>query len=172
MQMTKKTDSLNKKLLDAALKAKKAKEIKDLINQGADIYCVNDWGLTPIMIAAQNNPSLVVLNALIDAGSDVKATEPKYRSNPLHLAANRNTNPKVISALVKAGVDLNSRNYLGETPLIMAVNDNDETKMVTALIKEGADINARDYQNRSVLEYAILRNRTYVINTLKKLGAN
>ena len=170
--MTKKTELLNKKLLAAAESAKKAKDIKDLISKGADINCANDWGMTPIMLAAQNNPSLVVLNALIEAGSDVKACEPKYKSNPLHLAANKNTNPKIISALIKAGASLESRNYLGETPLIMAVNSNSETKMVTALIKEGADVNARDYQFHSVLEYAKLKKRTYVVNALKKLGAN
>jgi ankyrin repeat protein len=170
--MTKKIDTVNKKLLVMAQEAKKAKDIKDLINEGADVNCANEWGLTPIMIAAQNNSALVVINTLVTAGSDVKATEPKYRSNSLHLAANNSTNPKVISTLIKAGADMNSRNYLGETPLIMAVNSNEETKIITILIKEGADIFAQDYQGHSVLEYAELNKRAYVINALKKLGAN
>ena len=121
--MTKKIEGLNKKLLAAAEKARGAKAINDLLAKGADVNCVNDWGMTPLMIAAQNNSYVVVLNTLIDAGADVNATEPKYRSNALHLAADKNTNPNVISALVATGLDLNSRNYLGETPLIMAVNN-------------------------------------------------
>lgn len=169
--MTMKTDTLNKKLLASVQTTKKAKEIKDLISNGADVNCTNEWGMTPIMLAAQNNSSLVIINALIEAHSDIKATEPKYRSNSLHLAANNTTNPKVISTLIKAGADINSRNYLGETPLIMAVNSNKETKIITALIKEGADIFAKDYQGHSVFEYAKLNKRTYVINALKKLGA-
>jgi len=101
--MTKKTESLNKKLLLAAQNATKAKDIKDLIEKGADINCVNEWGLTPLMLAAQNNSALVVLKALLEAGSDVNATEPKYRSNSLHLAADKTTNPKVISLLISSG---------------------------------------------------------------------
>ena len=91
--MTKKIEGLNKKLLAAAEKARGAKAINDLLAKGADVNCVNDWGMTPLMIAAQNNSYVVVLNTLIDAGADVNATEPKYRSNALHLAADKNTNP-------------------------------------------------------------------------------
>jgi len=45
-------------------------------------------------------------------------------------------------------------------------------RVVTALLKAGADINARDYQGHSVLEYAKAAKRTYIINQLKKMGAN
>lgn len=170
--MSKNVKTLNKKLLAAAVSATKAKEIRELINKGADIHTQNEWGMTPIMLAAQNNSAVVVLNALIAAGADIRATEPKYRSNSLHLAAGNNTNPKIIQALIAAGADLNSRNYLGETPLIMAVSTNEVSRIISTLIKEGADINARDYQGHSVVEYAKANNRTYIINTLKKMGAN
>ena len=54
---------------------------------------------------------------------------------------------------------------------IMAVNSNAETKISTQLIKSGANINARDYQGHSVLEYAKVAKRTYLINLLKEKGA-
>ena len=54
----------------------------------------------------------------------------------------------------------------------MAVNNNPETKMSTQLIKSGADINARDYQGHSVLDYAKVAKRTYIVNLLKEKGAN
>ncbi|MGE4452918.1 MAG: ankyrin repeat domain-containing protein [Sphaerochaeta sp.] len=170
--MSKREETLNKKLLAAAISATKVKEVKSLLEQGADIHTQNEWGLTPIMLAAQYNPSVNVLKALLEAGADIQEAEPKYRSNALHLAANKSTSPKVIEELLKAGADLNARNYLGETALIMAVNTNPETRVVTALIKAGADINARDYQGHSVLEYAKAAKRTYIINQLKKMGAN
>lgn len=90
----------------------------------------------------------------------------------MHLAANKSTSPKIIEALLEAGADLNARNYLGETALIMAVNTNPETRVISALLKAGADINARDYQGHSVLEYAKAAKRTYIVNQLKKMGAN
>ena len=171
--MSKNVDALNRKLLAAACDAtKKAKDIRELIRNGADIHCQNEWGMTPVMLAAQNNSSVVVLNALIAAGADIKATEPKYRSNSLHLAAGNSDNPKIIETLIKNGADLNSVNYLGETALIMAVNSNKSTRVVSALIKAGADVHASDYQGHTVLEYARANKRTYIINTLKKLGCN
>ena len=152
--MAKTTDSLNKKLLSAAISSTKAKDIKDLIAAGADVNTHNEWGLTPVMLAAQYNNSTAVLNALIAAGADIHEAEPKYRSNSLHLAANSSKNPKIIEALLAAGANIDARNYLGETALIMAVNSNSETKMTTQLIKSGADVNACDYQGHSVLDYA------------------
>lgn len=170
--MAKTTDSINKKLLQAAVNATKAREIKELLDAGADVNTHNEWGLTPVMLAAQYNHCVAVLNALVAAGADIHEAEPKYRSNALHLAANSSKNPKVIEALLAAGANIDARNYLGETALIMAVNGNAETKITTQLIKSGADVNACDYQGHSVLEYARAAKRTYVINLLKEKGAN
>ena len=171
-KMTKNTDSLNKKLLAAAVSATRAREVKELIDAGADVNAHNEWGLTPVMLAAQYNHCVAVLNALIASGADINEAEPKYRSNALHLAANSSKNPKIIDALLAAGANIDARNYLGETALIMAVNGNPETKVTTQLIKSGADVNACDYQGHSVLEYARAAKRTYVINLLKEKGAN
>jgi ankyrin repeat protein len=169
--MAKRGDALNKKLLNAVLSATRRREITALLNQGADVHTQNEWGLTPIMLAVQYNPAVVVTRALIEAGADIGEPEPKYRSNALHLAANNTTNPKIIEALIEAGANVEARNYLGETPLIMAVLSNPETRIATALIKAGSDINACDYQGHTVLEYARLAKRTYLINMLRRLGA-
>ena len=153
--MAKKVESLNKKLLAAAVSATKASDI-----------------LSPVMLSAQYNHCVAITKALIDAGADIHEAEPKYRSNALHLAANNSDNPKVVEVLLEAGANIDARNYLGETALIMAVNNNPETKMSTQLIKSGADINARDYQGHSVLDYAKVAKRTYIVNLLKEKGAN
>lgn len=163
--------SLNKKLLQAAITATTAKEIKALVSEGADVHCHNEWGLTPVMLSAQYNHSVAVTKALIDLGADIHESEPKYRSNALHLAANNSSNPKIVEVLLAAGANLEARNYLGETALIMAVNNNPNTKLATALIAIGADVNARDYQGHSVLDYAKAVGKTYIINKLRENGA-
>lgn len=169
--MAKTNDSLNKKLLQAAVSATKAREIKELTEKGADINTHNEWGLTPVMLASQYNHSVAVLKEIIAEGGDIKECEPKYKSNSLHLAANCSKNPKVLEVLLEAGADLETKNYLGETALILAVNTNPETKITTQLIKLGADINARDYQGHTVLEYAKAAKKTYIVNLLKGMGA-
>ncbi len=170
--MSKTNESLNKKLLQAAVSGTKARDIKELVEKGADVNCHNEWGLSPVMLASQYNHSVAVLKELIADGADIKECEPKYKSNSLHLAANSSKNPKVIETLLEAGAELECKNYLGETALILAVNTNDETKITTQLIKSGADINATDYQGHSVLEYAKAVKKTYIVNLLKSLGAN
>ena len=55
--MAKTSETINKKLLAAAISATKARDIKDLLDKGADINAHNEWGLTPVMLAAQYNHS-------------------------------------------------------------------------------------------------------------------
>ena len=168
--MTNKQKTLNKKLLAAAISSTSANDIHTLIRQGAEINCTNEWGLTPLMLAAQYNTHVVVLKALIKNGADIAEVEPKYRSNALHLAANTCSNPKIIEALVEAGSDINARNYLGETPLIMSVLQNQNTRIFSQLITCGADITICDWQGHNVMEYARREKRPYIITILKQLG--
>lgn len=74
--MAKREETLNRKLLAAAVTATKVKEIKSLLEQGADIHTQNEWGLTPIMLAAQYNPSVNVMRALLEAGADIQKQNP------------------------------------------------------------------------------------------------
>lgn len=168
--MTTNNDALNNELLETVVIAKKAKDIKDLILKGADVNCVNESGMTPLLLAAQYNSAVAVLNALIKNGAAIDVVEPEYKSTALHLAANNNTNPKIISTLISNGCSLEEKNYLGETPLMMAVKSNSETKIFTSLMKEGADAYLRDYQGKSVLDCAKEKDRTYIVKTLKKMG--
>ena len=120
-------EDLQERLLSAADTASDEREINELLAQGADINTSDSFGLTPLMRAALFNSSAKVINALIEAGSDVYAREPQYKSTALQLAANHNPHPQVIKALVDAGSDVHDINYLGETALIMAVNSENAT---------------------------------------------
>ncbi|NLA93523.1 MAG: ankyrin repeat domain-containing protein [Spirochaetales bacterium] len=164
-------ENLQERLLSAADKAIDEKEVQDLLAQGADINTSDSFGLTPLMRAALFNSSAKVIEALVEAGSDVYAREPQYKSTALQLAANHNPHPQIIEALVEAGSDVHDINYLGETALIMAVNSDNATRVISALIRAGSDINARDYQDRSALDYARMAKRSYVVKILREAGA-
>ncbi len=151
--------------------AKDGKKIVSLIEQGANIHGVDDYGLTPLMRAALFNSSKKVITALVEAGSDVFYREPQYKSTALQLASNHNQNAGIIEALVEAGSDLFDVNYLGETALIMAVNSGNSTPVISALINCGSDVGARDYQDKSALDYALQAKRTYVVKKLREAGA-
>ncbi len=164
-------EDLQERLLSAADKASDEREIKELLAQGADINMSDSFGLTPLMRAALFNSSAQVVEALVEAGSDVYAREPQYKSTALQLAANHNPHPQIIEALVEAGSDVHDINYLGETALIMAVNSDNATRVISALIRAGSDVNARDYQDRSALDYARMAKRRYVVKILREAGA-
>ena len=165
-------EKLQEKLLTAADNAKKADSVAKLVQQGADVNATDSFGLTPLMRAALFNPNAEIITVLVEAGADIFAREPQYKSTALQLAANHNPSAKVIEALVAAGSDIHDVNYLGETALVMAVNSGNDTKVISALIRAGSDVNARDYQDRSALDYARMSRRSYVVKILKEAGAN
>ena len=156
-----------KSLLAIASTCTRASEIRALVSAGADVNCVNEWGMTPLMLAAQYNHCLAVVKVLLTLGADLSIVEPKYKSTALHLAAANSKNPEIIQTLINAGADVEQKNYLGETPLIMAVSMNENTKISTHLIKLGADVLATDYQGHTVYEYAVLNKKTYLTTVLK-----
>ncbi|MFA5571385.1 MAG: ankyrin repeat domain-containing protein [Sphaerochaetaceae bacterium] len=161
---------VNEKLLAASDNSKDPKEIKQLIADGADIHSIDSFGLTPLMRAALFNSKASIIEALVEAGSDVYQREPQYKSTALQLAANHNPNAEIVEALVAAGSDLHDVNYLGETALIMAVNSGNATKVISALIRAGSDVNAKDYRDRSALDYARINRRNYVVKILREAG--
>ena len=59
-------------LLEVAGKADPEK-VRQLIQDGADVNAKNEYGWTPLMLAAYNNSNLATLTALLDAGADAKA---------------------------------------------------------------------------------------------------
>ena len=59
-------------LLEVAGKAGPEK-VRQLIQDGADVNAKNEYGWTPLMLAAYNNSNLATLTALLDAGADAKA---------------------------------------------------------------------------------------------------
>ena len=164
-------EKLLESLLTASDSAKSASSVNRLLKAGADVHGTDSFGLTPLMRAALFNTRAEIIHALVEAGADVMAREPQYKSTALQLAANHNPSPNVIEALVEAGSDIHDVNYLGETALIMAVNSGNDTRVISALIRAGSDVNARDYQDRSAVDYARMSRRPYVVKILKDAGA-
>lgn len=165
-----KSDNQDKLLLAASISSAKPSEIREKIADGADVNCTNKFGMTPLMLSAQYNKCIAVTKALIEAGADINAVEPRYKSNAFHLAAQGSSNPRIVETLLNAGANPEAKNYLGETPLILAMS-NPEASIARALIKHGADVNATDYQGHSVLYFAEKEKRNNLAKLLKEAGA-
>ena len=89
-----------------------------LLNKGANVSLVDEYGATALHLSAQEG-DLSVSEMLIEAGADLEGKTSKNGGTPLHLAAT-NAHSEVMKALIKAGADPNSRAVNGVTPLHVA----------------------------------------------------
>jgi uncharacterized protein len=109
-------------------------QIQAAITNGVDVNAADlQYGITPVMSAANNNTNPEVIALLIRAGANVNAADNEG-STPLMKAAAYNPNPAVITALLKGGADAKAKNKLGQTALDYA-QYNDSLKGTDAIMK-------------------------------------
>ncbi len=133
------------------------------------MHCKNKGGLTPL-VAAVRTGSLLIVQALIDAGADVNegATLRERSLTPL-IAAIEQDNAAVVELLVDSGVNVN----LGVTH----INGNWQYPIITAAIKGNSQIIDRllkarvvlgvlDRDGNSVVHHAVLHENPDVLSQL------
>ncbi len=121
---------------------------------GADAVAANDNGWTPLHYSTSYNNAADVTGALVDAGADIEAKDPKYGFTPLHLASYYTSNPDLIRVLVDAGANLQAQDKEGQSPLHHAAANNKTASVTEALLDAGADTAAQDAGGRTPLDTA------------------
>ncbi|AVP86977.1 hypothetical protein phytr_130 [Candidatus Phycorickettsia trachydisci] len=110
-------DNLGNAPLHRAVLTGDAKDVKALIEQGANVNVKDTFGSTPLHRAAVLGNKDIV-KYLINQGADIKATN-NIGSTPLHEAV-QSENKTLVEYLVKKGAEVNAKNELGATPLDVA----------------------------------------------------
>lgn len=117
-------------------------EVKKLLDEGVDVNATNQYGQTPLMMAAWHVHK-PVLDALLEAGADVNTTAgyaTGYGWTALMFAA-RSGNTDIVSTVLEAGADIKSLTRegedatgkrLGQTALDIAV-ENGHTDVISML---------------------------------------
>ena len=173
-----------------------------LLRAGADVKKADASlpdGEKLLMLAARTG-SVEAVQALIQGGLDVKATEPRTGTTALMWAALENR-PFVIEALLKAGAEINARSkltqfphtppavigdaleagqsYVGQTPLpkggwtaLMYAAREGALEASRTLAQSGADLNITDPEGTSALEFAIINGHYDVAKALVDQGAD
>lgn len=155
--------SLNKRLLDACKKGKRAKVlVKILLDRGAEVNARDEHGWTPLHHAASRD-AVSILQLLLDKGADVNSKTVEG-ATPLHVAA-ASGSLNTISLLLAKGVDINARDNSGRTPLHYAAAKG-SLATVKLLLKHKADPNAKDAEGRTPLQYAVERGATRIVRCL------
>ena len=126
------------------------KYIKYFVSQGADVKAKDDYGTTPLHIAAgEKNSELVKF--LVSKGADVHAKN-NDGITPLHFAENLD----VARLFVSKGADVNAKDdKYGATPLHIAVAAGN-IEIIEFLVSKGADINAKDKDGETPRDRALL----------------
>lgn len=126
-------------------------EMKKAIEAGADVNAADEYGVTALMWAAQDE-RVDIVKTIINAGADVNARN--WVGKNVLMYACYNSNPEVIKALLSANPDVDAKSKYGQTALMFAATSMD-SDIATSLIEAGADVNARDNEGGTPLIWAV-----------------
>ena len=143
-----------------------------LIRAGADVDAANDYGVTPLSLAARNGNAEILLQ-LLAAGVD--PNDPRQAVNagetPLMLAA-RSGRVDAVQVLAAAGADVDAQeNWNGQSALMWAGAEG-HVPVVESLIDLGADIRARSNSGATPLLFAVRKGSIGAVRALLGAGAD
>jgi len=130
-----------------------AAEVRRLIKAGADVSLANNYGASPMGLAAEvGNAEIIKL--LLDAGADAESANADGQTALLAVA--RTGNVEAADLLVKHGAKIDARERWGGQTALMWASARRHPQMMQFLISKGADVNARsidrDYQRHVTAE--------------------
>ena len=141
------------------------REIKRLIDGGADVNARNEYGNTPLIEAAQKGHSEAA-KVLIDAGAEVDACN-KGRTALISAAG---WHKETVELLIAAGADVNAKTDTGGTALLAAAWSSNK-EIAELLIAAGADVSASDNAGDTPLMGAAYRGANELVDLLISNGA-
>lgn len=196
------TGSLSSEIIDSktslveAVKRREAILTKRLLDKGAAVDSVDEYGRTPLFWAAVNGDR-VLIELLLDNGAATYVKDMHGRT-PLFWAAHngdvavvrllldKGAAPElkyrigltpllraayyghegVIKLLLKRGAAVDSKDVWGRTPLFWAAYNGNEA-VVKLLLKNGAAVDSKDYSGQTALDWAVERRRKAVVKLLE-----
>ena len=167
-------NAMNKRNETALIRAftyKNESAIHVLLNSSAYPNIADDtYGDTCLHKAVTRDCSIVVLQALIDHGAIVNATNKKTRT-ALALACRIN-NEGAIKVLLNAGADPNIADVYGYTCLHDAVAGQSSIEVFQTIIDHGVVVNATNTRSETALTRACMVNNEGAIKVLLKSNAD
>jgi Zn-dependent protease with chaperone function len=110
--------------MDWAIKAGNAEMVRTLLDHGADPNNVTEYGMTPLMTAAEKGrPEIIkILHA---AGAEINSLEEDYSMTPLFYAA-QGEDEETVRILLELGADPDIVDYSNMTPYMHALDVGNE----------------------------------------------
>ncbi|HNX75967.1 MAG TPA: ankyrin repeat domain-containing protein [Candidatus Rifleibacterium sp.] len=127
-------------------------EVRGGLKAGYDVDMAFDNGHTPLMMAAFFNPSVEVIEELLNASASLGISAAGL--SPLMAAVSQNSNVEITRLLIKRGSDVNARGINGLTPILQAAYSCPKEEIFMMLVDAGADLSARLDDGKTVRELA------------------
>ena len=166
------TNDDKKTSLHLACKQTLVTSVKKLIELHADVNIKDEDGVTPLLVAAENDDSSEntdILNILLNNKADINETD-NDKSTAVILASQYN-NLANLEILLKHKPNLDKQDINGNTALLIA-STKGYTDVVEALTKAGATVDIVNKENDTALSIAVFNQHEKVIEHLIKAGAN
>jgi ankyrin repeat protein len=139
------------------------KEIRNLLDSGADTNAKDKYGWTVLMRAVESR-RFEAVKLLLDRGADVNL-RTECGITALGLAAEKG-DLELAGLLLDWGADVNTRNNGGITVLMSS-----HPEIVKLLLDRGADIDAKDGEGITALEWAARDGNSEIVKLLESRGA-
>lgn len=139
--------------LHEAVYAGDVQQVRQLIAAGADVGAPNQFGATPMALAAVvADPAM--LQVLLKAGAD--ADSPNAEGETALMVVARTGNVEAAKLLLKSGANLQAREQWGGQTALMWAAAQSQPEMIRFLLSRGARVNeratVRDWQRRVTAE--------------------
>lgn len=128
---------------------------------------VDDWylgGATPLLVASYTGNADIV-NALIEAGSDIRAKDDIDGATTIHIASANGNNEVINILLNKDNTLINEADSMKDTPLHWASIKN-QTDTISLILANGADTKLTNSDGNTVLHYAAMYGDVNTVNVL------
>ena len=164
------TNKWNETALEIALMKGNVNAVDILITAGADVNMSDSNSDTYLHNAVRMGCSAQALQAIVDHGADVNATN-KWNQTAVALAL-MERNVDAINVLLNVGADLNIADDDGDTCLHEAIRIDYSKEMILSIIEHGANVNAANKQNLTALKMACMKGNVNAASVLLNSGAD